>query len=48
MLDPMTARRTRARAAPANPRLDRVFEGGCTLLFLTLLAAVARSVWPYL
>jgi hypothetical protein len=31
-----------------NPITDRIFEGGCTAMFLILLAAVFQAAWPYL
>jgi hypothetical protein len=39
---------TPPRAAHRNPITDRLFEGGCTAVFLILLAAAFRAAWPYL
>jgi hypothetical protein len=44
----MMPRRSSARAARPEPILDRLFEGGCTALFLVLLVAVVQAAWPYL
>jgi len=35
-------------SARRNSLTDRVFEGGCTAVFLILLAAAFQAAWPYL
>lgn len=39
---------TRTPAAHRDPITDRLFEGGCTAVFLILLAAAFQAAWPYL
>lgn len=39
---------TPPRAADRNRITDRLFEGGCTAVFLILLAAAFQAALPYL
>jgi hypothetical protein len=48
MRNVMPDRPARAHVARASPLMDRLFEGGCTMLFIALIATVTHAVWPYL